>query len=95
LEEEKEATVRGLWANPTSKSVYLNNNTNLFLRYQGETIAVKKVKEERETDIRHLRKLNHPNIVQFRWETIPKLYSSDWKLFRCSGGNYSSIVQFR
>ena len=31
-----------------------------------EQIAVKKVKEEYETDIKHLRKLNHPNIVQFR-----------------------------
>ena len=31
-----------------------------------EQVAVKKVKEELETDIRHLRKLNHPNIVQFR-----------------------------
>lgn len=32
-----------------------------------EQIAVKKVKEEYETDIKHLRKLNHPNIVQFRY----------------------------
>lgn len=32
-----------------------------------ETVAVKKVKEPKETDIRHLRKLNHPNIVQFKW----------------------------
>ena len=32
----------------------------------GQEVAVKKVKEEMETDIRHLRKLNHPNIVQFR-----------------------------
>ncbi|XP_020299603.1 mitogen-activated protein kinase kinase kinase 13 isoform X2 [Pseudomyrmex gracilis] len=31
-----------------------------------ETVAVKKVKEPKETDIRHLRKLNHPNIVQFK-----------------------------
>merc|ERR1719219_2072464 len=35
-------------------------------KYKGEAVAVKKVKEEMETDIRHLRKLNHPNIVQFR-----------------------------
>ena len=28
--------------------------------------GIKKVKEEIETDIKHLRKLNHPNIVQFR-----------------------------
>ncbi|KAL2751538.1 mitogen-activated protein kinase kinase kinase 13 isoform X1 [Vespula maculifrons] len=31
-----------------------------------EVVAVKKVREPRETDIRHLRKLNHPNIVQFK-----------------------------
>ena len=35
-------------------------------RYGEEEVAVKKVKEEMETDIRHLQKLNHPNIVQFR-----------------------------
>ena len=34
--------------------------------YQQEILAVKKVKEEYETDIKHLRKLNHPNIVQFK-----------------------------
>ncbi|XP_023289742.1 mitogen-activated protein kinase kinase kinase 12 isoform X2 [Orussus abietinus] len=31
-----------------------------------EVVAVKKVREPRETDIKHLRKLNHPNIVQFK-----------------------------
>ena len=36
-------------------------------KYMGEIVAVKKVKEEIETDIRHLRKLNHPNIVQFKY----------------------------
>ena len=30
-----------------------------------EKVAVKKVREQRETEIRHLRKLNHPNIVKF------------------------------
>ena len=35
-------------------------------KYKGEAVAVKKVKEEHEVDIKHLRKLNHPNIVQFR-----------------------------
>ena len=43
------------------------NLLSCYSRYLGETVAVKKVKEERETDIRHLRKLNHPNIVQFRY----------------------------
>ena len=32
----------------------------------GELVAVKKVKEEFETEIKHLRKLNHPNIVEFK-----------------------------
>ncbi|XP_029173027.1 mitogen-activated protein kinase kinase kinase 12 isoform X2 [Nylanderia fulva] len=31
-----------------------------------EIVAVKKVRDPKETDIRHLRKLNHPNIVQFK-----------------------------
>jgi len=35
-------------------------------KYKGEQVAVKKVKEEYETDIKHLRKLNHPNIVLFK-----------------------------
>ncbi|OTF80750.1 hypothetical protein BLA29_010270, partial [Euroglyphus maynei] len=35
-------------------------------KYNNEWVAVKKVKEKRETEIRHLRKLNHPNIVAFR-----------------------------
>merc|ERR1719412_2076593 len=40
-----------------------------------EQVAVKKVKEEIETDIRHLRKLNHPNIVQFKGVcTLPPVY---------------------
>lgn len=32
---------------------------------RGAWVAIKKVKEQKETDINHLRKLNHPNIVQF------------------------------
>ncbi|XP_039285893.1 mitogen-activated protein kinase kinase kinase 12 isoform X2 [Nilaparvata lugens] len=35
-------------------------------KLKNETVAVKKVENLKETDIRHLRKLNHPNIVQFR-----------------------------
>lgn len=31
-----------------------------------EIVAIKKVKDVRETDIRHLRKLNHENIVKFK-----------------------------
>ena len=33
---------------------------------KGEEIAVKKVRDEKETDIKHLRKLNHPNIVSIK-----------------------------
>ena len=34
------------------------------LRY--ETVAVKKVKDKKEADIRHLRQLHHPNIIRFK-----------------------------
>ncbi|KAF4524846.1 hypothetical protein B566_EDAN014697 [Ephemera danica] len=32
---------------------------------RNELVAVKKVREQKETEIKHLRKLNHPNIVKF------------------------------
>uniref|UniRef100_T1IM54 Mitogen-activated protein kinase kinase kinase n=1 Tax=Strigamia maritima TaxID=126957 RepID=T1IM54_STRMM len=35
-------------------------------KLNGEQVAVKKVREQKETDVRHLRKLNHPNIVSFK-----------------------------
>ena len=31
-----------------------------------EEVAVKKVRDIKETDIRNLRKLNHPNIISFK-----------------------------
>ena len=31
-----------------------------------ETVAVKEVKEKKDTDIHHLRKLNHANVVLFK-----------------------------
>ncbi|XP_003747226.1 mitogen-activated protein kinase kinase kinase 12 [Galendromus occidentalis] len=34
--------------------------------YRGEDVAVKKVNKLVETDIRHLKKLNHPNLVRFK-----------------------------
>ncbi|CAH8631878.1 unnamed protein product [Heterobilharzia americana] len=34
--------------------------------FRGELIAVKKVNKQSDTDIRHLRYLNHPNIIKFR-----------------------------
>ncbi|KAI8431228.1 hypothetical protein MSG28_001265 [Choristoneura fumiferana] len=33
---------------------------------KGEMVAVKKLRDQAETDIKHLRKLNHDNIVRFR-----------------------------
>ncbi|KAE8741586.1 hypothetical protein FOCC_FOCC012879 [Frankliniella occidentalis] len=39
-------------------------------KLKNEIIAVKKVREQKETDIRHLRKLNHRNIVQFRYVPV-------------------------
>ncbi|RXG53950.1 Mitogen-activated protein kinase kinase kinase 12 [Armadillidium vulgare] len=35
-------------------------------RLKNELVAVKKVRDKKETDIGHLRKLNHPNIVKFK-----------------------------
>lgn len=35
-------------------------------RLRNETVAVKRVKDKKETDIRHLRQLHHPNIIRFR-----------------------------
>ena len=34
--------------------------------YKSEEVAIKKVKNEKDTDIRHLRHLDHKNIVKFR-----------------------------
>ncbi|MEE6472088.1 hypothetical protein FKM82_009472 [Ascaphus truei] len=35
-------------------------------KFHGEEVAVKKVREFKETDIKHLRKLKHPNIITFK-----------------------------
>jgi len=35
-------------------------------RLSSEQVAVKKVRDVKETDIRHLRRLNHPNIISFK-----------------------------
>ena len=35
-------------------------------QHGGQQVAVKKVRREVDTDIKHLRNINHPNIVQFR-----------------------------
>lgn len=35
-------------------------------KYNGENVAVKKVKDVNETNIKHLRKLSHSNIIKFK-----------------------------
>ena len=35
-------------------------------KLKGELVAIKKLRDKRETDIRHLRKLNHPSIISFK-----------------------------
>ncbi|XP_030641762.1 mitogen-activated protein kinase kinase kinase 13 [Chanos chanos] len=35
-------------------------------KFHSEEVAIKKVREQKETDIKHLRKLKHPNIIGFK-----------------------------
>lgn len=35
-------------------------------KFRAEEVAIKKVREQNETDIKHLRKLKHPNIITFK-----------------------------
>ena len=42
-------------------------------RLRNEVVAVKRVKDKKEADIRHLRQLHHPNIIRFK-------YVSDYEL---------------
>ncbi|KAJ8255305.1 hypothetical protein GJAV_G00203370 [Gymnothorax javanicus] len=35
-------------------------------KFHSEEVAIKKVREQKETDIKHLRKLKHPNIIAFK-----------------------------
>ncbi|KAF7653424.1 hypothetical protein LDENG_00083050 [Lucifuga dentata] len=35
-------------------------------KFHTEEVAIKKVREQKETDIKHLRKLKHPNIISFK-----------------------------
>uniref|UniRef100_A0AAY5K8V3 Mitogen-activated protein kinase kinase kinase n=1 Tax=Esox lucius TaxID=8010 RepID=A0AAY5K8V3_ESOLU len=35
-------------------------------KLHGNEVAIKKVREQKETDIKHLRKLKHPNIISFK-----------------------------
>lgn len=38
-------------------------------KFHSEEVAIKKVREQKETDIKHLRKLKHPNIISFKYVT--------------------------
>jgi len=40
-------------------------------KLKNETVAVKKVKDEKDSQIHHLRKLNHPNIIQVLNSSLP------------------------
>ena len=45
-------------------------------RLRQEIVAVKRVKDKKEADIRHLRQLHHPNIIRFKSVAIsPYLFS--------------------
>lgn len=35
-------------------------------KFRSEEVAIKKVREQKETDIKHLRKLKHPNVISFK-----------------------------
>lgn len=35
-------------------------------KFRSEEVAIKKVREQKETEIKHLRKLKHPNIISFK-----------------------------
>ncbi|XP_053907611.1 mitogen-activated protein kinase kinase kinase 12 isoform X3 [Cuculus canorus] len=48
-------------------------------RFHGEEVAVKKVRDLKETDIKHLRKLKHPNIITFNCMSTVVLSSCCWR----------------
>jgi len=44
-------------------------------KLKGDLVAIKKLRDKRETDIRHLRKLNHPNVISFKYDTVVSLFT--------------------
>lgn len=42
-------------------------------KFHTEEVAIKKVREQKETDIKHLRKLKHPNIISFKYVTMHQI----------------------
>uniref|UniRef100_A0A915KUQ6 Protein kinase domain-containing protein n=1 Tax=Romanomermis culicivorax TaxID=13658 RepID=A0A915KUQ6_ROMCU len=65
-------------------------------KYKGENVAVKKVKEEAETNIKHLRRLNHPNIIKFNIlvSDDDSLKISDFGTSRQTGHQNSTKMSF-
>lgn len=65
-----------------------------FGRLDGLPVAVKKVREKVDTDIKHLRKLDHPNIVSFKGVcTQPECYCIIMEY--CPNGQLYEILKVR
>ncbi|XP_015794469.1 mitogen-activated protein kinase kinase kinase 13 [Tetranychus urticae] len=65
-----------------------------FGRLEGQPVAVKKVREKVDTDIKHLRKLDHPNIVAFKGVcTQPGCYCIIMEY--CPNGQLYDILKIR
>lgn len=56
-------------------------------KHRGQEVAVKKVKHLKEINIRHLRKLNHPNIITFKyvWDYLTHFIGLIMGLFDVTG----------
>lgn len=52
---------------------------------------MKKVREEQETDIKHLRKLNHQNIVTFKYVWMSNV--SSFMRYTCRNERLFSIIE--
>ena len=50
-------------------------------RLRNEIVAVKRVKDKKEADIRHLRQLHHPNIIRFKYYIFSHLFLKFWLSF--------------
>lgn len=58
-------------------------------KFHGDDVAVKKVRDIKETEIKHLRKLKHPNIITFKWGRstwYPAVSLGCIHIFLCSPG---------
>ena len=60
---------------------------------RGEEVAVKKVKTKEETNVKHLRRLNHQNLVKFKGHSLDneKVYCIVMEY--CSQGNLYSFIE--